>query len=140
MRVSTSSKAWMSEFLIFDTSVLVDSFRCGRHQDRIAAVGGLIRNSSVVLAELWRGVSTRAEGKIVHAMEKNHPVLTPTEHNWLESGQLLSHIRAQRGLQAEKLRDLHFDILIVLTARAHGARLVTTNRRDFELIHHFKRF
>jgi len=29
---------------------------------------------------------------------------------------------------------LHFDLLIALTARSVGARLVTSNREDFELI------
>jgi predicted nucleic acid-binding protein len=29
---------------------------------------------------------------------------------------------------------LHFDLLIALTARSVGARLVTSNRVDFELI------
>jgi len=37
-----------------------------------------------------------------------------------------------------KLRDLHFDVLIALTARAHGARLITTNRADFELISQYR--
>jgi predicted nucleic acid-binding protein len=29
---------------------------------------------------------------------------------------------------------VHFDVLIALTARSYGARLITTNRADFELI------
>ena len=39
-----------------------------------------------------------------------------------------------RGFEPDKLRDLHFDVLIALTARSHGARLITSNRADFELI------
>jgi predicted nucleic acid-binding protein len=38
------------------------------------------------------------------------------------------------------LRDLHFDVLIALTARSHGARLITSNRRDFELIYRYTKF
>jgi predicted nucleic acid-binding protein len=37
------------------------------------------------------------------------------------------------------LRDLHFDVLIALTARSHGARLITSNRADFELINSYRR-
>jgi predicted nucleic acid-binding protein len=48
-------------------------------------------------------------------------------------------MRAARGFAPEKLRDLHFDVLIALTARSLGARLITTNRADFELIHHFRK-
>ena len=53
---------------------------------------------------------------------------------WLESGRLLGKIHADKGFGPEKLRDLHFDLLIALTARSVGARLVTSNREDFELI------
>jgi predicted nucleic acid-binding protein len=31
-------------------------------------------------------------------------------------------------------------VLIALTARAHGARLITTNRTDFELIREYRDF
>ena len=71
-------------------------------------------------------------------MAKNHPILTPTQKNWLESGEILAKIRADRGFEPHKLRDLHFDVLIALTARSHGARLITTNRTDFELISRYR--
>jgi len=70
----------------------------------------------------------------------NCPVLTPTEKNWLESGQLLSKMRIDQGYSPEKLRDLHFDLLIALTARSFGARLITSNRGDFELIKKYRDF
>jgi predicted nucleic acid-binding protein len=124
----------MSESVIFDTSVLVDEARTGRHRKKIDSVDGLVRMSSVVLAELLRGATAAAELKFLRALARNHPILTPTEENWLESGEILAKIRAAQGLEPHKLRDLHFDVLIALTARSHGARLVTTNRRDFELI------
>lgn len=130
----------VSEILIFDTSILVDDLRTGRHQARIQSITGLIRNSSVVLSELWRGATKAAEREFVRVLGKNHPIFTPTEKAWLESGQLLSRIRADKGFAPEKLRDLHFDILIALTARSHGALLITSNRADFELIHQYRKF
>src|SRR6476660_3572714 len=123
----------MSDFVIFDTSVLVDELRTGRHRHRIESVTGLLRSSSVVLAELGRGITTAAERSFLHSLAKNQPILTPTEKNWLESGEILARIHAERGFAPNKLRDLHFDVLIALTARSHGARLITTNRNDFEL-------
>ncbi len=95
--------------------------------------------SSVVLAELWRGVAKPAERDLLRALVSNHPILTPTEKNWLESGQILSKIRSDRGFTPEKLRDLHFDLLIALTARSHGARLITSNRSDFQLIDSYRK-
>lgn len=128
----------MSDLVIFDTSVLVDEARTGRHRKSIASVGGLVRTSSVVLAELMRGVIGPAEHKFLRSLARNYPILTPTQKNWLESGEILANIRADRGFDPHKLRDLHFDVLIALTARSHGARLITTNRTDFELINRYR--
>jgi predicted nucleic acid-binding protein len=129
----------VSSFIIFDTSIFVDHLRTGRHQQRIDSVTGLIRTSSVVLAELWRGATKSAEREFLRALEKNHPILTPTEKNWLESGQILGNIYQDKGFTRDKLRDLHFDVLIALTARSHGARLITSNRSDFEVINHYRK-
>jgi predicted nucleic acid-binding protein len=57
----------------------------------------------------------------------------------MESGEILGKIRADRGFTPDKLRDLHFDVLIALTARAHGARLITSNRADFEMINSYRK-
>jgi predicted nucleic acid-binding protein len=130
----------MSDLIIFDTSVLVDQFRTDRHRRRIETLRGLIRNSAVVMAELWRGAATRGDREVLRALSRNHPTLTPTEKNWLESGVILGEIRSHRGFTTGKLRDLHFDVLIALTARSHGARLITSNRVDFEMINNYRRF
>jgi predicted nucleic acid-binding protein len=129
----------VSNLVIFDTSIFIDNLRTGRHQGRIESVIGLVRTSSVVLAELWRGAAKKAEREFLGALHKNHPVLTPTENNWLDSGKILGKIYADHGFGPDKLRDLHFDVLIALTARSHGARLITSNRADFELIHRYQR-
>jgi len=94
--------------------------------------------SSVVLAELLRGVSGAAEHKFLRTLARNHPILTATQENWLESGEILAKIRADQGFEPHKLRDLHFDVLIALTTRSHGARLITTNRADFEIISRYR--
>jgi predicted nucleic acid-binding protein len=130
----------MSDFVIFDTSVLVDELRTGRHSKKIESVDGLVRTSAVVLAELWRGGVEAAERKFLLALARNHPILTPTEKNWLESGEILARIRADQGFAPSKLRDLHFDVLIALTARSCGARLITSNHGDFEIINRVRKF
>ena len=131
----------MRSFVIFDTSIFIDDhLRADRHRQRIENVRGLVRTSSVVLAELWRGADRPAERAFLRALEKNHPILTPTERHWLESGELFGRMRADRGLAPERLRNLHFDVLIALTARAHGALLITSNRSDFEMIRVYREF
>ena len=130
----------MRSLVIFDTSIFIDHLRTDPHRQRIENVSGLLRTSSVVLAELWRGADRPAERAFLRALEKNHPILTPTERHWLESGELLGRMRADRGLAPERLRNLHFNVLIALTARAHGALLITSNRSDFEMIRVYREF
>lgn len=130
----------MSEVVVFDTSVLIDQIRSNRHLDRMLNLEAVVRNSAVVFAELWRGATSSADREILQSLERNYPTLTPTTNNWLESGQLLSKINADRGFEPRKLRDLHFDVLIALTVRTHGARLITSNRADFELIREYRDF
>ena len=129
-----------SKLIIFDTSVFIDHLRTNRHADRLENLSGLIRNSSVVLSELARGATHESELDFVSILAKNHPILTPTERNWLESGSLLYRMREDRGFSPGKLRDLHFDVLIALTARNHGATIITSNQADFEQIRRYKEF
>jgi len=129
-----------SRLIIFDTSVFIDNLRAKKHKDRISAVSGLIRNSAVVLSELLRGATRQDELEFIKNLTKNHPILAPTEKNWLESGEILSRVYRENGYTPEKLRDLHFDVLIALTARNYGATVITSNRTAFELIYRCKEF
>jgi predicted nucleic acid-binding protein len=130
----------MSDLAVFDTSVLIDNWRTNRHAQRLANSSFLIRNCSVVLAELWRGATEPEERATLREIERNHATLTPTANNWLESGQILARMQADHGFEPHKLRELHFDVLIALTARTYGARLITSNRTDFEMIRKYRGF
>ena len=130
----------MSEIVVFDSSVLIDQIRTNRHLDRMLDLAGVVRNSAVVLAELWRGATSSVDRQILQALERSHPILPHTEKNWLESGRILAKIYADKGYEPRKLRDLHFDVLIALTVRSYGAQLITSNRADFELIREYREF
>jgi len=138
MKGSFLSRGLLIDLVIFDSSVIIDDLRSPRHRERLQSVTGAVRVSSVVLAELWRGAATPSDRKFLRSLARNHPILTPTQKNWLESGEILAKIRADQGFEPHKLRDLHFDVLIALTARSCGARLITTNRTDFELINRYR--
>lgn len=140
MAASFALRLMVNNLIILDTSVFIDHLRTGRHEKRIHSMVGLVRLSSVVLAELWRGATKQAEQKLLQSLEKNYPILTPTAEVWLESGRLLGKIRIDTGFSPDKLRDLHFEVLIALTARAYGARLITSNADDFELIRKYRKF
>jgi predicted nucleic acid-binding protein len=126
--------------IVFDTSVFIAHLRTGKHKERFRTLTGLVRNSSVVLAELLRGATKADEINFVVELAKNHPIFTPSENNWLDSGRILSAVNKQKGFSPDKLRDLHFDALIALTARSHGATVITSDRTDFELIRAYKDF
>jgi predicted nucleic acid-binding protein len=126
--------------VLFDTSIFIDHLRTNKHADHFQNLSALIRNSSVVLSELARGATHESELDFVSILAKNHPILTPTERNWLESGSLLYRMHEDRGFSPAKLRDLHFDVLIALTARNHGATVITSDKADFELIRHYQEF
>jgi len=130
----------MSSSAIFDTSILIDQIRSDKFRSRIPSVVGPIRISSVVLSELARGAVTKADAEILRNLAKNQKILTPTEKNWIESGELLGKMRKDLGFEPNKLRDLHFDVLIALTAMSCGACLITSNRADFELIRGYREF
>jgi len=129
-----------NRLIMFDTSIFVDHLRTNKYAGHFQNLSGLIRNSSVVLSELARGATNESELDFVSILAKNHSILTPTERNWLESGSLLYRMHEGKGFSPGKLRDLHFDVLIALTARNHGATVITSDKADFELIRHYKEF
>lgn len=140
MEASARLLASMSNLIVFDTSVIVDQLRTNGRLDQFFSIHGIVRNCSVVLAELWRGAVTSADREVLLKLEKNHKVLTPTTKTWIESGQICVRMRSDLGFTPAKLRDLHFDVLIALTARSYGARLITSNGADFELIRRYRDF
>lgn len=71
---------------------------------------------------------------MIDELEANHPVLSPGQSEWRQSGTVLERLRSSHGFEAKKLRDVHFDALIALTARAVGATVITCNRSDFEAL------
>ena len=129
-----------SKIIIFDTSVFIDHLRANKFGDRLENLHGLIRNSAVVLSELLRGTTKKEEKEFVSYIAGNYPIFTPTEKNWIESGEVLSSINNDKGFSPAKMRDLHFDVLIALTARSNGAKVITSNTADFELIRSYKNF
>ncbi len=130
----------MSHPVIIDTSVYVQHFRKGSYRSELSQLPYLIRNSSVVIAELTRGCRTQEERHVIEELANQTLLVTPTEKVWRESGKLLSRLSEKKGYSPEKIKDLHFDCLIALSARSVGAVVITLNRDDFEEIRKLKDF
>lgn len=67
-------------------------------------------------------------------------MFSPGLAEWRRSGELLAKLRTKKGYDPRKLRDLHFDTLIALTARAIGATVITCDGDDFAEIGRLTRF
>jgi predicted nucleic acid-binding protein len=129
-----------SRVAILDTSIYVELVRHGRFRDELLELPYLVRNSAVVLSELRRGATLPRERRWLDQLERQHQVLFPGIWEWHRSGTILERLRKKRGYEAKKLRDLHFDALIALTARAVGAVVITCNGEDFEALRSEERF
>ena len=116
---------------LIDTSVYIENFRTGRFTLPLLRAPWIIRCSAVVLHELRRGAKTDLELRFVADLARNVKLITPTERQWFESAEILSRIRRGKGFDVDKLRELAFDVLIALSARAVGGTLITCNRDDF---------
>ncbi len=94
----------------------------------------IVRVSSVVLSELRRGARTPAAVRRIEQLRSAATeVWTPDDDCWWKSAVVLADIGARLGWDAAGKRERQNDALIALTARRHGAAVVTADR-DFEPI------
>jgi predicted nucleic acid-binding protein len=122
---------------ILDANVYIGHWEQGLYAETLAAVGRayIVRHSAVVLSELRRGARTRAAERLVTALYRLARVCwEPTAADWWEAGRLVRKIGDAEGWDRNKRRDFQNDALIALTARRHGATVVTANLLDFDLL------
>jgi len=122
---------------ILDTNVYIGHWERRLYEATLTAVrqAFVVRHSAVVLSELRRGARTREARRLVEALAQR--AATPWEPNaedWWQAGRLIRTIGDASGWDTSKRRDFQNDALIALTARRHGATVVTANRRDFGLL------
>lgn len=126
---------------ILDTSVylavLLDKEFALRAEGALRRIAPVTYLSSVVRAELTQGargeVGRRLVARVARALEQTGRVVAPSHEDWTAAGVIQSRIwEAKPRLRTKSL--LH-DLLIAQSARRVGARVVTGNVADFELIH-----
>ncbi len=122
---------------ILDTNVYIGHWERGLYQSELATIrqGSIIRHSSVVLSELRRGARTKGAQRLVQSLYRLATVQwEPTAGDWWEGGRIIRKIGDAEGWNTVKRREFQNDALIALTARRHGAMVVTANNRDFALL------
>lgn len=122
---------------ILDTTIYIGHWERGLYEEALAAVrkAYVIRHSAVVLSELRRGARTRDAQRLVDALYRLARIRwEPTVEDWWEAGRVIRKVGDAQSWDKNKRRDFQNDALIALTARRHGATVVTANRADFELL------
>jgi len=122
---------------ILDTAIYVGHWEAGLHDELLVQVrkAFVVRHSAVVLSELRRGARTPKARRLVDALFRLAPaVWEPTAADWWDAGKLIRGIGDGEAWEVNKRREFQNDALIALTARRHGATVITTNRSDFALL------
>jgi predicted nucleic acid-binding protein len=127
---------------IVDSSVYIPLFRSGKFAEELLEINKryLIRNSAVVLLELFAGVSLKKERALVEQLERNFGVISPTPLNWSETGRVLCLLKQRHGFDSGRMRALVNDALIAISARDSGATVITANLKDFTMIQEIRPF
>lgn len=127
---------------VIDSSVYIPLFRSGKFADELLEINKkyLVRNSAVVLLELYAGASLKKERSLVAELEKNFGVISPTPQNWSETGKVLCRLKRTFALDSRRVRDMVNDALIATSARSYGATVVTANLKDFQMIQEIRPF
>lgn len=122
---------------VIDTSVYIGHWERGLYDEALQQVrrAFLVRHSAVVLSELRRGARTReAERTVARLRALARDPWTPNHNDWWEAGRIIRTLGDAHDWDRGKRREFQNDALIALTARRHGATVVTANRDDFELL------
>jgi predicted nucleic acid-binding protein len=122
---------------ILDTSVYIDHWERGLYSDTLEDLrrAYIVRHSAVVLSELRRGARGRYAERLVASLFELATILwEPSAADWWEAGRLIRNVGDKQDWDINKRRDFQNDALIALTARRHGATVVTANSSDFELL------
>jgi predicted nucleic acid-binding protein len=122
---------------VIDTTVYIGHWERGLYEDTLAEIRKtfVVRHSAVVLSELRRGARTREAERTVNRLHRlARGVWEPTPKDWWEAGQVTRTVGDAHDWDRRKRRDFQNDTLIALTARGHGATVVTANGGDFEIL------
>lgn len=124
-------------FALIDTNVYIGHWERGQYADALLALrrAYIVRQSSVVLSELRRGARTDRAAELVAQLRKSTVnEWAPLAQDWWEAGRFVLEVGDKEGWEVGKRREFQNDALIALTARRHGAAIMTANTRDFELL------
>jgi predicted nucleic acid-binding protein len=135
---------------VIDTQLFFDAFRDPAAnealQDFHRAFAPFEHLSVVVGQELRAGVSRNEDRKalerhVLTVFERAGRTIVPSASAWHRSGDLLSAMAMQEGLEIGRVsKSFANDILLALSCREAGCVLITDNERDFQRIRRYVEF
>jgi predicted nucleic acid-binding protein len=94
--------------------------------------------ATITLQELWAGARSSAERayceRLYEQARRAGRLVNPPVAAWILAGQALGVLGRRSALGAARLRSLRNDVLLVATAWAYDAAVMTHDARDFERI------
>jgi predicted nucleic acid-binding protein len=132
--------------VLFDSSIYISALRTGEDAAltlRRLAADAPVWMSSVVLEELYAGVSPRAR-HVVERLERDFDrarrVLVPNLGDWTQTGKVLARLAAKYDYEQIGRGRLTSDALIAMSAGRLGITVITANARDFRKLAEFRSF
>jgi predicted nucleic acid-binding protein len=124
--------------VVIDTNIYIDWFNAGRHEDVLFQRDAVKHLSAVVLMELRAGAFGVRDRRLVQRVESAFAragrILLPSRAVFVEAGDVLRGLDANRGFRLETSHSIVNDVLIALSARSIGATLVTQNEGHYRAI------
>ena len=135
---------------VLDTQLFINAFRdpvANEALQRFHQAFSPFEHLSVIVAqELRAGVKQARDRKtlernVLKVFERAGRTITPSAGAWHRSGDLLSEMAKQEGLEIARVsKAFANDVLLAVSCRESGCVLVTENDRDFSRIRRFISF
>jgi predicted nucleic acid-binding protein len=129
---------------VLDTQLFIDAFRDPAANEALQqfhrAFSPFAHLSVIVAQELRAGVRQPRDRKalernVLRVFARAGRIITPSPDAWHRSGDLLSEMAMQPGLEIARVsKAFANDLLLALSCRESGCVLVTENDRDFSRI------
>lgn len=135
---------------VLDTQLFINAFRdraANEALQRFHRTMSPFEYLSVIVAQELRagarqpGDRKALEKNVLSVFERAGRVVTPSRDAWHRSGDLLSDMARQEGLEVARVsKAFANDLLLAVSCRESGCVLVTDNDRDFSRIRRFISF
>lgn len=131
------------EGVLFDTSFYISRYRYGFYGEIYESFvqKTLLFLHVVVFEELLVGMLSQKEKEDLYELkgkfEEGDMIITPNQEDWESTGLILNRVLRGKQLNAKQTVSITHDVLIAVSCGRKKLRLVTENKKDFEMIQRY---